>query len=292
MTGAAPTRSAPTGATRVAAVIGDPVRHSRSPVILNAAFQAAGLDWVYVALEVASGSVPAALDGVRALGIGGLSVTMPHKEPVAAAVDVLDDDARALGAVNCVVNVDGVLHGHNTDGPGFVAGLAVDPGFAPDGRRCVVFGAGGAARAVVLALGRAGAAEVAVVNRDPTRAVVAAALAGPVGRVASPGEIGAVVSSADLVVNATPVGMGAAPGSEGPLPFDPGLLTPGQVVADLVYQPLVTPLVAAARARGVTAVNGVSMLVHQAAIAFEWWTGVTAPLEAMTAAVAAELAAP
>jgi shikimate dehydrogenase len=279
---------APTGSTRLAAVIGAPVRHSLSPVVHNAAFAASGLDWTYLAFEVQPAALSDALDGVRALGIAGLSVTMPHKEDVARLVDDLSDDARLLGAVNCVVNDKGRLVGHNTDGAGFVGALGAELGVDPRGKRCLVVGAGGAARAVVLALARAGAATVVVANRTRARAEEAAGLAGAAGRVAEPADVVAEVALADVVVNATSVGMGL-PGAAD-VPFPPEALEPGQVVADIVYQPLVTPLVAAARARGVTAANGVSMLVHQAAVAFELWTGAPAPVDAMTAAVERTLA--
>jgi shikimate dehydrogenase len=270
-------------------VIGHPVAHSLSPALHNAAFAAAGLDWVYVALDVEPGAVADAFAGVRALGIAGLSVTMPHKEAAAAAADELTDDARRLGAVNCVVNRRGALVGHNTDGPGLLAALDAEVGYAPHGARCVVLGAGGAARAVVLALARADAAEVAVVNRTPDRAAAAAALAGDRGVVVAPAAAGARLAAADLVVNATPVGMGEPAAAD--VPFDLDHLRPGQVVADLVYRPLVTPLVAGARDRGVTAVNGLGMLVHQAALAFELWTGVDAPLDVMTGVVEAAVGA-
>ncbi|HEY6531351.1 MAG TPA: shikimate dehydrogenase [Acidimicrobiales bacterium] len=277
---------APTGATRLAAVIGSPVRHSLSPTIHNAAFAAAGLDWVYVALEVAEGRVPEALAGMRALGVGGLSVTMPHKEAVADACDRLTDDAAILGAVNCVVPHEGELVGHNTDGPGFVAALAAD-GVEPVARRCVVLGAGGAARSVALALARAGAEEVAVVNRTEERARRAVEMLGSRGRLVGPTEVFGAVRAAELVVNATSVGMGRPAPDD--LPVDPGLLHEGQVVIDLVYQPLETPLLAAARDRGAVTVNGLPMLVHQAAVAFHLWTGVEAPIAAMDSAVRASL---
>ncbi len=274
---------APTGSTRLAAVIGSPVRHSLSPVLHNAAFGAAGLDWVYVALEVPEGRVPEALAGMRALGIGGLSVTMPHKEAVAAACDRLSPDAAALGAVNCVVPDGDALVGHNTDGAGFVGALAAD-GIDPVGMACVVLGAGGAARAVALSLVRAGAAEVAIVNRTAARAEQAVALLGDRGRVVEPSAAAQAVAAAGLVVNATSVGMGDP--SPADLPVDPGALHAGQVVADIVYRPIETPFLREARAQGATGINGVPMLVHQAAVAFELWTGVTAPVAAMTASVA------
>jgi shikimate dehydrogenase len=220
---------------------------------------------------------------MRALGLGGLSVTTPHKEAVAAACDRLSDDAALLGAVNCVVPDGDDLVGHNTDGPGFVASLRAD-GFDPAGTPCVVIGAGGAARAVALALARAGAAEVAVANRTPARAEQAVAPLGQVGRVLHPTEIPAALGAAALVVNATTVGMGDPRPDD--VPVDPSPLHAGQVVADIVYRPLETPFLAAARARGATGVNGVPMLVHQAAVAFELWTGTPAPTDAMSLSVA------
>lgn len=273
-------RSVPTGATRVAAVIGSPVRHSLSPALHNAAFAATGLDWVYLAFEVAPGRAGDALQAMRVLGIEGLSVTMPHKAQVADTVDVCTPAAAALGAVNCVQSVDGRLVGHNTDGDGFVDSLREEAAFDPTGKQAVVLGAGGAARAVVVALAAAGAAEVVVVNRTVDRAVEAARLAGSVGRA---GGLDAV-PGADLVVNATSIGMSGTGGPTLPCPVE--ALRPGQVVADLVYQPLDTPLLQAARSQGAVAVNGVGMLLHQAARAFTIWTGVPAPIDAMRAAVA------
>ena len=284
---AAPLAGLPTGLsghTRLAIVIGDPVRHSLSPAIHNAAFAARGMDWVFLACEVPDGKVPEALAGAVALGIEGLSVTMPHKAAVAAAVDRLSPTARLLGAVNCVARDGEHLVGHSTDGDGFVDALASEAGWSPSGARCVVFGAGGASRAVVLALADAGAAEVAVVNRTPRHAEAAAALAGDRGRVAEAAETGRF----DLVVNATPLGMTGHRGAA--LPLDPEILQPGQLLVDLVYEPAETALLAAARDRGIRAFNGVRMLVHQAARAFELWTGTDAPTEAMAAATTDALA--
>lgn len=260
------------GATRLAGVIGAPIRHSLSPAIFNAAFAAVDLDWVYLAFEVEDGRAGNALDAMRTLDLGGLSVTMPHKDAVAQLVDVTTPEAAALRAVNCVVPTASGLLGENTDGPGFLDALRAELGFEVQGTRAVVLGAGGAARAVVLALSSAGASEVTVVNRTPERAEAAATLAGPVGRT---GAVSAV-AEAELVVNATSVGMGG-----GAAPFDVGMLTAGQVVADVVYHPSPTELVAGARARGLPAVDGLGMLVHQAAHAFRLWTGLEAPLTAM-----------
>ncbi len=265
--------------TRLAAVIGDPVRHSRSPAVHNAAFAALGLDWVFTAFEVPAGRGAAALDAMRVLGLAGLSVTMPLKAEVAAAADSADDAVRAVGAANCIVAAGGGLHAVNTDAEGFLAGLRADAGITPAERRVVVLGAGGAARAVAYAAGASGAADVAVVNRTPARAEAAAGIAGPAGRVGTPADI----AEAGIVVNATSVGMGA----DVALPCDPDLLHGGQVVVDLVYEPLETAWLAELRRRGIGAHNGLSMLVGQAAQAFELWTGLPAPLEVMRRAVLA-----
>lgn len=282
-----PTRCSPTwptGASRVVGVIGDPIAHSLSPLLHNAAFDALGLDWVSVAFAVRAGDTAAALTGMRALGIAGLSVTMPHKEQAFAAVDDTTEVARRLGAVNCVSWREGALVGDSTDGEGLLAALARGAGFDPRAKRCVVLGAGGAARAIILALAQAGATEVVVVNRTAARAEVAAALAGEAGRVGS----GADMASADLIVQATPVGMtrGEQHGGDD-LPLDPDALHAGQVVADLVYYPLETPLLAAAKTRGAVTVGGLGMLVHQAALALERWTGGDVPVEPMWSAAQA-----
>jgi shikimate dehydrogenase len=273
------------GGTRVAAVIGHPVRHSLSPAIHNAAFAALGIDWVFVAFDVAPGAGAAAVSACHLIGLGGMSVTMPHKGAAASAVDRLTTEARRLGAVNCIV-VDGdELVGHNTDGAGFLDTLRHDEGFDPAGRRTVVLGAGGAARAVALALADAGAADVVIVNRTAARGAAAAELAGDVGRVGMMEE----VVEADLVVNATPIGMRGG-GAEGEIPVPGGLLRPHQLVVDLVYEPRETSLVRAARTAGASAVGGVGMLVHQAGHAVREWTGLEPPLEVMSAAVVARLA--
>lgn len=276
-----------TGATRVAAVIGAPVRHSLSPALHNAAFAATDLDWAYVAFEVADGAGRDAVAAMRTLGLAGLSVTMPHKAAVHGAVDALTATARDLGAVNCVFWEDDRLVGENTDGAGFLDALSVDAGVAVGGRRCVLVGAGGAGRAVARALGEAGAAEVVVVNRSAAAAERAAALAGRVGRVGGAD----AVPHADIVVNATPLGMAGGGGERArSLPVDAAALRAGQVVVDLIYHPVETPLLAAAARAGATTVGGVGMLVHQAARAFSRWTGIAAPVDAMRAAAEAEIA--
>ena len=262
-----------TGATRVVAIIGDPVGHSRSPAMHNAAFDALGLDWVYVAFPVPRGQGAAAVQAVATLGLAGLNVTMPHKADAAAACDDLSSEAAELGAVNTVVNMDGTLAGHSTDGDGFLRALD-DEGITVAGRRAVVLGSGGAGRAITHALGRVGA-HVTVAARRPEAARSAAALA-PGGVAVGVDEL--AVESFDVVVNATPLGM------EGqPPPFDTDRLHAGQFVFDTVY-PVETPLLREARARGLRAAGGLDMLVHQGALSFSLWTGVAPPLELMRAA--------
>jgi shikimate dehydrogenase len=269
----------PGGATRVAGIIGDPVSHSRSPAIHNAAFASLGLDWVFVAFTVPKGAARQALDGVRALDIAGLSVTMPHKTEAARACDRLTPTAAALGAVNTVVARERVLLGDSTDGEGLVRSLR-DEGVDPSGARVVVLGAGGAARAIVHALG-AGGASVVVAARRRDAATAAAALA-PGATAIGFEQVEEMVVASDVVVNATPLGMrGEAP------PFPPDALIGRRLVLDTVYHPDETPLLVEARARAVPCANGLGMLVHQAAIAFESFTGVTAPLEVMQAAAVA-----
>jgi shikimate dehydrogenase len=269
-----------TGATRLAAVIGSPVRHSLSPVLHNTAFDSAGLDWRMVAFEVAPGDGAAAVAAMRALGIGGLAVTTPHKADVAAAVDEVDPAAHALRSVNTVVlRDDGSTLGASTDGAGFVDSLRAD-GVDVERARVVVLGAGGAARAIVDALGRAGAVEIVIVNRNPEHAAEAASLT-PVARVGAPDDIAA----ADVLVNATTVGMGSDQS-----PVDAGHLRADLVVADIVYHPLDTALLRAARAAGAHAVDGLGMLVHQAVRQQELWTGVSPDPVVLRAAAEAELA--
>ena len=270
--------------TEIAAgVIGYPVRHSLSPAICQAAFDELGLDWIYAAFEVPPGGAAKALRHMRDRSMAGLSVTMPHKADVAAAVDGLSTAAAALGAVNCVGRDGDRLIGYNTDGAGFCDALLAD-GVELAGIGCAVLGAGGAARAVVAELARRGVAEVAVVARRPEQAASAAALAGSVGTTAGPTDVGRY----QLVVNATPVGMAETEG-EGRLPVDPDLLHLQQHVVELVYNPLHTPLLAECHRRGVPASTGVGMLVYQAAHAVRVWTGAEPPVAAMTAAATAAL---
>jgi len=276
----------PRSTTRVTGVIGWPVEHSLSPAIHNAAFAELGLDWVYVPMPVPPGRVLAAIEGLAALGFAGANVTMPHKTEVASAVDELTEDARRLRAVNTIVVVEGALEGHNTDAPGFDRFLRRDAAFDPAGRSVLIYGAGGAARAVALAAAQAGAREVAVAARTAARAEAVAETLEGLGVEHRWLPFDAVTAeSPELVVNATPVG---ARGEELPLPA----LGPDTVVVDLLYRPATTPLQARAREAGARVHGGLGLLLHQAAISFELWTGQVPPLETMSAAAVAALAEP
>ncbi len=278
---------APGAHTRVAAVIGDPVRHSLSPVIHNAAFRARGLDWVYLSFPVPPVALAAAVGGLRALGALGVNVTMPHKTEAADLIERVSEDARLLRAVNTIVVRGDELEGHNTDAPGFDRFLRRDAGFDPDGRTAIVFGAGGAARACSLALARAGLARLTVAARDEARATplvsMIDALDVPVA-VVGPGDTGEL--AADLVVNATPVGGSGAERAHASLPH----LGPDVLVVDLLYDPPSTDLQQRAREAGATVFGGLGHLLEQAALSFELWTGMPAPLEVMSAAALAALA--
>ena len=279
-----PTISGPaiSGATRVAGVIGDPVRHSLSPALHNAAFTACGLDWVFLAFEVRAGRGADAIAAMRTLGLAGLSVTMPHKADVIAACDDVSADAAALFSVNHVRLVGERVFGDSTDGEGFLRSLA-EAEVAVAGCRALVVGAGGAARAVAVALARSGARVTCAARRFEAAEAVAVLTS---GAAASLADIDRLVADADLVVNATPVGMGDDAAS----PIPESAFRRDLVVADLVYHPLDTPLLRAAATAGARTVDGLGMLVHQAAIQFEAWTGQAAPVTAMRAGALAELA--
>ncbi|MHB8263332.1 MAG: shikimate dehydrogenase family protein [Acidimicrobiales bacterium] len=297
----------PTAHSRVVGVIGDPITHSLSPLLYNAAFDALGMDWVPVAFTVGEDECEAALAGLRALKIAGLSVTMPLKTRAASLMDRLTPTAEVLGAVNCVTLSGGSFVGDSTDGSGFIDSLHHLADVDLQAMRCVVVGAGGAARAVVHALGMDGAGDIAIVGRSPVKVNAAVAVAGRAGRAGNSEDI----SRADLIVQATPVGMASrdeaggdtgrdevgedrargdqtgrdeAGGNVG-MPFDPNLLREGQLLVDLIYHPAVTPIISAASLRGVRAVNGLGMLVHQAAFQIARWCEVDPPVEAMWAAV-------
>jgi shikimate dehydrogenase len=284
------------GRTRLAGLVGWPLDHTLSPVMHNAAYEVLNLDWVYVPLAVKDGGcLTKVVGGLRALPFAGFNVTMPYKRLVMNLCDEVATQARLAGAVNTVHLSEGRLIGYNTDGRGLVESLAADAGFAPAGTRAVIVGAGGAAGAAVVALMMSKAAHVTVAAR---RVEEAEDLVDRICDHARETELEVsglgpdlreAVESADLVVNATPLGMKA----DDPLPVPGEWLQRGQVVVDMLYRPAKTALLAAAASRGALPVGGLGMLVAQGAISIEIWNGdsnSSAPRDVMHAAAEAELA--
>ncbi len=267
------------------ALLGQPVDENPTQAMIEAAFAAAGLPWRYLTLEVAPAALGDAVRGLRAMGFRGANCTLPHKVAVMQHLDEIAPEARAIGAVNCIVHEDGRLIGHNTDGRGFMESLRTVAD--PAGKEIVVLGAGGAARAIATELGLAGARAITLVNRNEERgAALAARLAGAVRSritcVAWRGDF-AVPAAAELLVNATSIGL--APDSEARVPLDAASLRPGLVVADVIPNPPRTRLVREAQDRGCTVLDGLGMLVNQGVIGFRRWTGAEPDARVMRAAL-------
>ncbi len=288
------TNSPITGKTNIVGLIGWPTGHSVSPRMHNAAFAALGLDWCYVPLPVATEPttrIEEAVLGVRALGLRGANVTVPHKQAVMPHLDQLSVAALVIGAVNTIiVQPDGRLLGDNTDAPGFIADLH-HHGVDPQDKRILVLGAGGSARAVLYGLATAGASTITIANRTLDRATELVATLQPsvpncpLQSCALPDDLPTIASENDLIINCTSLGM--SPKLDG-LPWLPDLrFRRDQVVYDLVYNPRQTRLLAQAERDEAHAFGGIGMLVWQGAIAFERWTGIKPPLEVMRQAISA-----
>ena len=280
-----------TGKTRLLAVIGAPIGHSLSPIIQNAALHAARLDYVYAALPVRADALSSAVRGLCNAGIAGFNVTIPFKTEIIPLLDALSEDARRIQAVNTVVIEDGRMVGHNTDVVGFLAGFA-ERGIALTGKKAVLIGAGGAARAALWGLLRSGISSVVIGVRNASKGAALAA------DFAADGDVRAVsfddaawiaaCSDADLVVQTTPLGM--TPHTEEMPPVDAAMINPSAVVYDLIYTPAETRFLREARARGCETINGETMLVAQGAEAFSLWTGVRPDMELMKRTLREELA--
>jgi shikimate dehydrogenase len=260
------------GTTQIYGILGRPVAHSLSPAMHNAAFRELGLNAVYVAFEVAD--LAQAVAGLRGLQIRGASVTIPLKEEIIPLLDELDPQAARIGAVNTVVNRDGRLVGTNTDILGAIKALEEKTAIA--GKRVLILGAGGASRAIAFGiLEKGGHAAVTDLDRDKALALSRHLWV----EVVAPDHLGQY--PADILINATPVGM--APKS-GAIPIDPNQLARFQVVMDIVYKPLETRLLKEARSQGCQVIDGLRMLIHQATEQFTLWTGNPAPVEVMARA--------
>ncbi len=272
------------------ALIGDPVGQSLSPAMHNAAFRALGLNCAYITLRVPKPTLANAIAGVRALGIAGLNVTIPHKISIISLLDELDESAKLVGAVNTVKNNRGKLIGFNTDGEGALRALEEKIG-SVKGKEVVLLGAGGAARAIAFSLARAGA-RLTIANRTVPRAqALASAVEQKLStnvKVASlnRAELTKALKNVDVLINATSVGM--HPKIDKTL-VRANMMRRGLVVYDIVYKPLRTKLLREARRAGGKTIDGLGMLVHQGALAFEIWTGKRAPIKIMKAAAKREL---
>jgi shikimate dehydrogenase len=268
------------GKTKFVAIFGDPIEHTLSPAMHNAAFDELGMDARYVPFHVTPAGLGDAVRGLRSMGFVGANITVPHKERVMEFLDDVDPEASKIGAVNTVVNREGRLTGYNTDGRGFIMSLNEDAGFNPTSRRAFICGAGGAARGVAFALLNSGVRRVYLFDIDEERsdrlvADINSAFGRPAAR-PSPLDP-AFIRATDLVINCTPLGM-----HEGdPLPMPEGSFRSGQVVYDVVYNPSETALLKTAKSNGAKAVNGLGMLLYQGVIAFEHWFGVLPPAALM-----------
>ena len=270
------------GKTRICGIIGDPVEHSLSPIMHNTAFEALGLDYAFLAFRVKPACVAAAVESMRALNIRGLNVTMPHKTTVMASLDRTDLSAQIIGSVNTILNKENLLLGFNTDGAGAVKALK-ENGVELKGRKVLLLGAGGAARAIAYAVAKE-ADELAVLNRTVKHAQTLSKLIErsvnkkiAVGSL-SPSDVEQNLQDSDILINATSIGM--KPRSD-TSPIPPKLLRSNLSVMDIVYNPLETRLVKDAKGAGAKIVSGVEMLIYQGAAAFEIWTGKSAPVGVM-----------
>jgi len=261
------------GTTRVIAIFGHPVSHSLSPAMHNSAFREMGLDYCYIALDVLPSELRAAIEGVRAMDIAGLNITVPHKEAVMPMLDKVDPEASFIGAVNTIVNRSGKLIGYNTDGRGFMRSLE-EESVDVAGKRVLLVGAGGAARAISWYLAESGS-DLSIYNRTTERAEL---LVGDLAinfknvRTAEGLE---ELGEADIVINSTSLGLKP----EDALPFEPSALKQDAIVVDLIYRD--TPLILEARKSGHKAINGLGMLLWQGVLASELWTGHAPPHEHM-----------
>jgi shikimate dehydrogenase len=279
--------------TKRLGIIGYPIGHSISPIFQQAALDALGIDATYEKWEVTPEGVGDFVNGLRAPDSWGINITLPHKQAVIPLLDEVDEWATAAGAVNTIVNHDGRLTGHNTDGPGFLRALLVETGYDPKGTRALILGAGGAARGILLALARGGVDSLVIANRTMERAETLAKLAVENGVKSEAIPIAGNVliksaASADLIVNCTSVGMSHGPDEQG-TPLTAAQIPASAIVNDVVYTPLETPLLREAAAAGATALGGLHMLVYQGVLSFQMWTGQDAPADVMLAAATKEM---
>ena len=281
-----------TGKTKVLGIIGYPVAHSLSPLMQNAALKALGLDYIYVPFAVEPQNLSIAVNGMRALGVHGFNVSIPHKTAIIPLLDRVSPEAELSGAVNTVCREDGLFVGYNTDGTGFIKSLADDLGFNPDSAKILILGAGGAARGAVAALCEAGVTKIIVANRTREKGAalidsfresysqVQFALSSQ-----DTGELSEYLQEANLIVNTTSVGMNGSSFTG----LDVNAFLRDAKVYDMVYSPPETPLLVAARGRNLACCNGLGMLAAQGEAAFSLWTGMDPPAGLMRKMLSAAL---
>lgn len=277
------------GSTSVFGIFGHPVEHTFSPGMHNAAFAKIKRNACYVPFAVAPGDLERAVRAIVPLGICGLNITIPHKETIIPFLDALTEDARMIGAVNTIEVTRGKLIGHNTDGRGFLRSLREETGFRPKGKTILMVGSGGAARAVGFNLALSGAQTILLCDIDVIKAKklgrdIQNKTATRV-RVVGPETVEKTAHIAECIINATPLGLRP----DDPLPVPRHVIQRGQLICDLVYNPLRTPLLKAARARGADTLPGIGMLLYQGVIAFEIWTGGKAPVDVMKTALTGQI---
>jgi len=278
------------GKTKLVGLFGYPIEHSFSPLMHNSAFQALNLNYAYLPFAVKPTRIAAAVDAVRALDLVGVNVTIPHKENVIPYLDEIDSAARLIGAVNTIVNKDGKLLGYNTDGPGFVHSLESESKIKIKGKKMMIMGAGGAARAVAIQSALVGANEIVIVNRDKEKAL---AIVQTIRENCSPCLAKAYTFTEkiwqeklveiDIFIDTSPVGM--YPHLDVEPIVSAQFLRPGLLVGDLVYNPRETVLLRSAKEKGAGTWGGLGMLIEQGALAFELWTGKKPPLNVMTSCI-------
>lgn len=272
-----------TGETKVIGIFGYPVRHSLSPLMQNAAIEALGLNYIYIPFEVKPEELERAVNGIRALGISGVNITIPHKEKVVPFLEEVTEEASLIGSVNTIENKNGRLIGHNTDSRGYIRSLREDAGFEPKGKKILVIGAGGAARGIIAGLSMNDASDIFIANRtvekgerlalefkDKFSAIRFSSI--PLSSLKDPN----ILSQVDLIVNASSMGL-----DEGAPDVEFSLTPPHALISDIVYKPAVTPFLKKAQAAGRKTLGGLGMLIYQGAISLEIWTSKEAPVDIM-----------
>ncbi|MBB3906933.1 shikimate dehydrogenase [Anoxybacillus rupiensis] len=269
-------------------VIGCPVHHSLSPLMHNGVFQQLGIEAYYHAFHVEKDQLPAAIQGLKALGIAGANVTIPHKTAVMPLLDEIDEMAQRIGAVNTIVNENGRLIGYNTDGPGFVRALCEETKTVIKGKRILLVGAGGAARGIYFALASEQAARIDICNRTRSTAtqLIEEADVSIDSSVYSIEEAEKHLDEYEIIINTTPVGL--YPNVEA-MPLSLDRLEADTVVSDIIYNPLETKWLQEARQKRAIVQNGVGMFIYQGALAFEKWTGIFPDVKRMKQIVIQQL---